>query len=84
MKYLSRPSPSGLGRDDALSGKKTRIESEQREETPSDGTLTVYLNPYEQHITLNSGNSALVQQLGKAFDAELGKGRFQAFFGRFE
>ncbi len=39
---------------------------------------------FEQHITLNSGNSALVQQLGKAFDAELGKGGFQAFFGRFE
>jgi len=46
--------------------------------------LQVYLNPIEQSINLGSTNIALVQQLGKRFDEELSKGKYQEYFGRYE
>jgi hypothetical protein len=46
--------------------------------------LQVYLNPLEQSINLGSTNIALVQQLGKRFDEEMMKGKYQEFFSRYE
>ncbi|HUR30148.1 MAG TPA: hypothetical protein VMZ69_01880 [Saprospiraceae bacterium] len=46
--------------------------------------LYVYLNPVEQSISLGSTNIALIQQLGKRFDEEMLKGKYQEFFGKYE
>ncbi|HZV70707.1 MAG TPA: hypothetical protein VFG10_14230 [Saprospiraceae bacterium] len=46
--------------------------------------LYVYLNPVEQSINLGSANISLVQTLGKRFDEEMQKGKFQEYFGKYE
>ena len=49
-----------------------------------EGKLQVYLNPIEQSINLGSSNISLVQKLGKRFDEEMAKGKYQEFYGRYE
>ena len=48
------------------------------------GDLQVYLNPLEQSINVGSSNHALVQQIGKKFDEEMAKGKYQEYYGRYE
>lgn len=49
-----------------------------------EGALYLYLNPVEQEIYFSADNNALAEQIGQKFDAEMQKGKFQEFFGRYK
>jgi hypothetical protein len=49
-----------------------------------DNLLQVYLNPVEQSITLHTKTPASLLQLGKKFDDEMAKGKYQEYFARYE
>lgn len=52
--------------------------------TTEDNLLQVYLNPVEQSITLHAKTPAPIIQLGKKFDEEMSKGKYQEYFGKYE
>lgn len=49
-----------------------------------DNLLQVYLNPVEQSIALSAKSAAPIIQLGKKFDKEMSKGKYQEYFARYE
>lgn len=52
--------------------------------TIDDSELLLYFNPEYQELTLNWQTNDLITRIGKRFDEELAKGRFEADFDRFE